>query len=97
MTSCPRLLPDRAIMRALPERAPLVLLLAIMELADHALRSEHPRLREGLLPPRPPPPRTERLAQRISSRLAEMRALVARYNAAVDDALGTQADDDTLF
>jgi hypothetical protein len=90
-------LPDLDLLRELPERGPLLALLAILDLADAALRIEHPRLDIDPESLSPPPPPTELLAELLLARFAELRTLVARYNAAVDDAIGHQPNRDMPF
>jgi hypothetical protein len=87
-------LPDLDRLRQLPERGSLVLLAVAIDLADSALRIEHPCL--DLQPPDADhlPPTTELLAELLLARFAELHTLVARYNAAVDDALGARDCDD---
>jgi hypothetical protein len=90
-------LPDLDLLRQLPERGPLLLVLAALDLADASLRIEHPRLDIEPLPPRPGPPPTELLAELLLARFAELRTLVLRYNAAADDALGREEDEELPF
>jgi hypothetical protein len=78
-------------------RPALLLLLATLDLTDSSLRIEHPRLDfdpDALLPP---PASTELLAELLLTRFAELRTLVARYNAAVDDAIGRHPHRDLPF
>jgi len=89
--------PDLDLLRDVPERGALLLLLAALDLTDSSLRIEHPRLDidpDALLPPPPP---TELLAELLLARFAELRTLVARYNAAVDDAIGRDPHQDLPF
>ena len=89
-------LPDLDRLRLLPERAHLAMLTVALDLADSALRIEHPCL--DLEPPdtgRLPPP-TELLAELLLARFAELQSLVARYNAAADDAIDARDLDDDL-
>jgi len=87
-------LPDLDRLRLLPERGSLALLAVALDLADSALRIEHPCL--DLDPPDAHhlPPTTELLAELILARFAELQTLVARYNAAADDALDERDSDD---
>ena len=90
-------LPDLDLLRDVPERGALLLLLAALDLVDSSLRIEHPRIDfdpDTLLPPPPP---TELLAELLLARFAELRTLVARYNAAVDDAIGRDPHKDLPF
>lgn len=90
-------LPDLELLRELPERGPLLALLALLDLADAALRIEHPRLDIDPESLSPPPPPTELLAELLLARFIELRTLVARYNAAVDDAVGRDHNPDLPF
>jgi hypothetical protein len=87
-------LPDPHHLRTTPERGPLVLLLATLDIADSALRIQHPALDRTSQPPRPCPPVTELLAELLLCRFAELSKIVDHYNAAVDDALGRDDLDD---
>jgi hypothetical protein len=79
-------LPEPALLRQLPERGPLLLLLAALDVADSSLRIQHPRL--GLEPVTSVLAPTELLAELLMARFAELETLVIRYNDAVNDALG---------
>jgi hypothetical protein len=81
------ILPDLDRLRDAPERGPLALLLAALDVADSALRLEHPRLD---FVPQPPflPPATELIAELLMARFEELATLLARYSDAVDNALG---------
>jgi hypothetical protein len=92
----PLSLPDPDQLRQTPERGALVLLLAALDVADSALRIEHPALDYDPPPHRPVPPTSELLAELLLARFAELTALVFHYNAAVDDALGINEDDADL-
>jgi hypothetical protein len=81
-------LQDPALLRQLPERGPLLLLLAALDVADSSLRIQHPRLDTEPAPPAPALPPTELLAELLLARFAELETLVTRYNDAVNDALG---------
>jgi len=72
------------------------MLAVALDLADSALRIEHPRL--DLEPPHSGqlPPPTELLAELLLARFAELQSLVARYNAAADDAIDCRNPDDDL-
>jgi hypothetical protein len=89
--------PDLDLLRDVPERGPLLLLLAALDLTDSALRIEHPRLDVDAERLHPPPPPTELLAELLLARFAELRTLVGRYNAAVDDAIGLDPHRDLPF
>lgn len=74
------------------------MLTVALDLADSALRIEHPRL--DLEPPDPSQlsPPTELLAELLMARFAELQLLVARYNAAADHAIDScDLDDDLPF
>lgn len=92
----PLSLPDPDQLRQTPERGALVLLLAALDLADSALRIEHPALHCDPAPRRPGLPASELLAELLLARFAELTALVCHYNAAVDDALGIDDDEEDL-
>ena len=84
----PLFLPDPKRLRRLPERGSLVMLAAALDLADSALRIEHPCLDFDTPDNHHLPPTTELLAELLLARFAELQVLVARYNAAADDAAG---------
>jgi len=86
------LLPDPDLLRRLPERGSLAMLAAALDLADSALRIEHPCLDFEPLANDHLPPTTELLAELLLARFAELQTLVARYNAAADDAVGIHDD-----
>jgi hypothetical protein len=81
-------LPDPALLRELPERGPLLLLLAALDVADSSLRVQHPLLDTEPAPPTLALPPTELLAELLLARFAELEMLVSRYNDAVNDAAG---------
>lgn len=85
-------LPELAVLREVPERGPLLLLLAALDLADSSLRVQHPRLNIHPPPPSTPLPPSELLAELLLQRFAELESLVARYNDAVNDAIGLRDD-----
>ena len=87
--------PDR--LRLLPERGALAMLAAALELADSALRLEHPCLDFEPAADSHLPPTTELLAELLLARFAELQTLVARYNAAADNAAGLACFDDLPF
>lgn len=89
--------PDLDLLRDVPERGALLLLLAALDLTDSSLRIEHPRLDIDPDELHPPPPATELLAELLLARFAELRTLVVRYNAAVDDAIGHHTRQDLPF
>lgn len=80
-------LPDLENLRQLPERGPLTLLIAALDVAEATLRLEHPSIDLEHEPPSARPP-TELLAKLLLGRFVELASLVAHYNVAVDDALG---------
>jgi hypothetical protein len=81
-------LPEPSLLREVPERGPLLLLLAALDVADSSLRVQHPRIDIDPVPPVPALPPTELLAELLVARFAELQALVTRYNDAVNDAIG---------
>jgi hypothetical protein len=83
-----RPLPDPELLRSAPECSALCSLDFALALTDTALRLEHPTLGADYIPLRPLPPQSLLLAQLLLEHGREMRNLIARYNAAVDDALG---------
>jgi hypothetical protein len=80
-------LPDLDRLRQLPERGLLTLLAAAVDIADSALRLEHPCLDFRPAESNHLPPTTELLAELLLARFAELQSLLARYNAAADDAI----------
>ena len=84
-------LPDLDRLRQLPERGSLTLLAAALDIADSALRLEHPALDLEPADSHHLPPVTELLAELLLARFAELQSLIARYNAAADHAI--DADD----
>jgi hypothetical protein len=85
-------LPDPELLRSAPECAGLALLDFALALTDTALRIEHPTLCADDIPLRPLPPHSLLLAQLLLDHGRQLRILIARYNAAVDDALGIDVD-----
>jgi len=83
-------LPDPDLLRELPERGALLLLLAALDVADSTLRVQHPRLDLEPAPPAHSLPPTELLAELLLARFAELETLVTRYNDAVNDAVGLE-------
>ena len=81
-------LPDLDVLRQIPERGPLLLLLAALDLADSSLRVQHPRLDIDPEPSVPALPPSELLAELLVARFAELDTLIRRYNDAVNDAIG---------
>lgn len=79
-------LPDPDRLRSLPESGALALVLAAVDVADSALRVEHPCLDFDPPDPHHLPPSTELLAELLLARFAELQTIIARYNAAVADA-----------
>jgi len=67
-------------------------LLSTLELAQDAVRTQHPRLDYFPLEPHPTLPVSEVLAEILVQHCADLADLVARYNAVVD--LATTADDE---
>lgn len=90
MTRLP--LPDPELIRSAPECAALALLDFGLALADTALRLEHPDVGADRIAATPLPARSLLLAEIVVERCLELRGLIAHYNAAVDDALGLDAD-----
>jgi hypothetical protein len=90
-------LPDPDSIRDAPERGPLTLLLAALDLADTSLRIEHPRIDFEPLSLSSRPPHSEILAELLIARFTELDRLICLYNTAVDDALGSQPNDEILF
>lgn len=80
-------------LQSFPERGPLLMLSAALELAESALRLEHPCLDFGLPDPHDLPPTTELLAELLIARFGELQSLLARYDTAAAHAAGTPRDD----
>ena len=75
-----------------PERTPLRLLLAALEVAKDALRSQHPRLDYLPIHQHPSLPASEVVAELLVERCADLEALVERYNRIADYAFGPEED-----
>jgi hypothetical protein len=73
------------------------MLAAALQLADCALRVEHPCLDFDPADAYHLPPTTELLAELLLARFAELQVLVARYNVAAEDAAGIDTDRDLPF
>lgn len=90
-------LPDPHHLRRLPESGSLALLLASLDVADSALRLEHPCLDFDAPDDQHLPPSTELLAELLLARFTELQTLIARYNAAAADAAGILNQTDLPF
>jgi hypothetical protein len=67
-----------------PERKALELLLAALELAEQAVRDQHPRLDHNPRNSTPSLPASELLAELLVERCAELQCTVERYNRVID-------------
>ena len=75
-----------------PERRALLVLLHALELAQQAVREQHPRLDHLPLDSPPSLPASELLAEIIVERSAELSDWIQRYNRAIDQMLGERFD-----
>ena len=91
------LLPDPDRLRSLPESGALALVLAALDVADSALRVEHPCLDFDPPDPQHLPPSTELLAELLLARFAELQTIIGRYNAAAADAVDLPGTTDLPF
>jgi len=75
-----------------PERRALLVLLHALDLAQQAVRQQHPRLEHLPLHSPPSLPASELLAEIVVERCAELADWVQRYNGVVDHILDEPSD-----
>jgi hypothetical protein len=75
-----------------PERRALLVLLHALDLAQHAVREQHPRLEHLPLDSPPSLPASELLAELVVERSAELSEWIQRYNRVIDDIIGEPTD-----
>lgn len=75
-----------------PERRALLVLLHALELAQHAVCEQHPRLEHLPLDSPPSLPASELLAEIVVERSVELSEWIQRYNRAIDHMLGERDD-----
>lgn len=70
-----------------PERRALLVLLHALDLAQHAVREQHPRLEHLPLDSPPQLPASELLAEIVVERCADLAVWIQRYNRVIDHIL----------
>ena len=75
-----------------PERRALLVLLHALDLAQQAVREQHPRLEHLPLDSPPSLPASELLAELVVDRCAELADWVQRYNHVIDHILDEPTD-----
>jgi hypothetical protein len=75
-----------------PERRALLVLLHALDLAQQAVREQHPRLEHLPLDSPPQLPTSELLAEIVVERSAELSEWVQRYNRVIDHIFEDRSD-----
>jgi hypothetical protein len=75
-----------------PERRALLVLLHALDLAQQAVREQHPRLEHLPLDSPPQLPASELLAELVVERCGELQDWILRYNHVIDHILDESSD-----